>query len=44
MNSKLLTLAIIEILISIGVSVAIIFVSFKILKLFNAAIFLHCND
>jgi uncharacterized membrane protein YjfL (UPF0719 family) len=33
MNSKLLTLAIIEILISIGVSVAIIFVSFKILKL-----------
>lgn len=32
MNSKLLTLAIIEILISIGVTVAIIFVSFKILK------------
>ncbi len=32
MNSKLLTLAIIEVLISIGVTVAIIFVSFKILK------------
>lgn len=33
MNSKLLTLAILEILISIGITVAIIFVSFKILKL-----------
>lgn len=32
MNTKLLTLAIIEILISIGVTVAIIYVSFKILK------------
>jgi uncharacterized membrane protein YjfL (UPF0719 family) len=33
MNTKLLTLAILEILISIGVTVVIIFVSFKILKL-----------
>jgi uncharacterized membrane protein YjfL (UPF0719 family) len=33
MNSKLLTLAILEIIISLGVTVAIIFVSFKILKL-----------
>ena len=32
MNTKLLTLAILEVLISIGVTVAIIFVSFKILK------------
>ncbi|KAA3620661.1 MAG: DUF350 domain-containing protein [Flavobacterium sp.] len=33
MNTKLLTLAILEILISIGITVAIIFVSYKILKL-----------
>lgn len=33
MNTKLFTLAILEILISIGITVAIIFVSFKILKL-----------
>ncbi|MBT8261358.1 MAG: DUF350 domain-containing protein [Bacteroidia bacterium] len=33
MNTKLLTLAIIEVLISIGVTVAIVFISFKILKL-----------
>jgi uncharacterized membrane protein YjfL (UPF0719 family) len=32
MNSKLLTLAILEILISLGVTVAIIYVSFRILK------------
>ena len=33
MNTKLFTLAILEIIISIGITVAIIFVSFKILKL-----------
>ena len=45
MNTKLLTLAILEIIISIGITVAIIFVSFKILKLlFFRSSDLRCDN